>query len=47
VKAEVKGEKKSRKVLVFKKKPRKGHRKLNGHRQNYTVLEIKDIVLGG
>ncbi len=33
------------KVLVFKKKRRKGYRKLRGHRQPYTVLEIKEISL--
>ena len=32
------------KVLVFKKKRRKGYRKLNGHRSQYTHLEIKSIV---
>jgi large subunit ribosomal protein L21 len=32
------------KVLVFKKKRRKGYRKLNGHRQNFTELIIKEIV---
>ena len=37
----------SAKVLVYKQKPRKGYRKLNGHRQNYTLLTIKDIVFGG
>jgi large subunit ribosomal protein L21 len=47
VKAEITGEAKSAKVLVYKQKPRKGYRKLNGHRQNYTVLAIKDIVFGG
>lgn len=47
VKAEVMGDVKSRKVLVYKKKPRKGYKKLNGHRQNFTVLKIKDIVFGG
>lgn len=31
------------KILVFKKKRRKGYRKLNGHRQGYTKVEIKDI----
>ena len=47
VKAEIVGDVKSRKVLVYKKKPRKGHKKLNGHRQSFTVLKIKDIVFGG
>ena len=31
------------KVLVFKKKRRKGYRKLNGHRQQYTRIEIDNI----
>jgi large subunit ribosomal protein L21 len=47
VKAEIVGDVKSRKVLVYKQKPRKGYRKLNGHRQSFTVLKIKDIVFGG
>jgi len=33
------------KVLVFHKKRRKGHRKLNGHRQQFTELIIDDIVV--
>lgn len=36
----VKGEK----VLVFHKKRRKGHRKLNGHRQQFTQLVVKEII---
>ena len=36
----VKGEK----VLVFHKKRRKGHRKLNGHRQQFTQVNVKEIV---
>lgn len=47
VKAEVQGIEKSAKALIFKKKPRKGHKKLRGHRQNYTILKIIDIVSGG
>lgn len=38
--AHVRGEK----VLVFHKKRRKGYRKLNGHRQNFTELKIKEII---
>ncbi len=34
------------KILVFKKKRRKGYRKLNGHRQHYTQIQINDIKLG-
>jgi ribosomal protein L21 len=33
------------KVLVFHKKRRKGHRKLNGHRQQFTEVSIKEIVV--
>ena len=31
-------------VIVFKKKRRKGYRRLNGHRQCFTQVEIKDVV---
>ena len=34
---------KSDKVLVFKKKRRKGYQKLNGHRQYMTQIQIEDI----
>ncbi len=47
VKAEVVGHSRYPKVIVYKQRPRKGHRKLNGHRQDYTILKIKDIVFGG
>lgn len=32
------------KVLIFKKKRRKGYRKLNGHRQQFTKVFIEQIV---
>jgi large subunit ribosomal protein L21 len=32
------------KVLVFHKKRRKGYRKLNGHRQQFTELAIKEVI---
>ncbi|MDR3261761.1 MAG: 50S ribosomal protein L21 [Tannerella sp.] len=32
------------KVLIFHKKRRKGYRKLNGHRQQFTEVSIKEIV---
>ncbi len=32
------------KVLVFKKKRRKGYQKMNGHRQQYTQIEIEKIT---
>jgi len=47
VKAEVVGHGRYPTIIVYKQKPRKGHRKLNGHRQDYTILKIKDIVFGG
>jgi len=36
---------KDEKVLVFHKKRRKGYRKLNGHRQHFTKIEITNIAL--
>jgi large subunit ribosomal protein L21 len=33
------------KVLIFHKKRRKGHRKLNGHRQQFSQIVIKDIKI--
>jgi large subunit ribosomal protein L21 len=35
------------KVIVFKKKRRKGYRKKNGHRQSLTEIVIGDITLEG
>lgn len=32
------------KVLVFKKKRRKGYRKLNGHRQQLSEVIVKEII---
>lgn len=32
------------KVIVFKKKRRKGYRRKNGHRQFFTKIVIKDVV---
>ena len=32
------------KVIVFKKKRRKGYRRKNGHRQYFSKVVIKDIV---
>lgn len=42
--AEVVSHVRGEKVLVFHKKRRKGYRKLNGHRQNFTELMIKEII---
>jgi len=35
------------KIIVFKKKRRKGYRKTQGHRQYFTEVKIKDISLEG
>ncbi len=32
------------KVLVFKKKRRKGYQKMNGHRQQFSQVLVKDII---
>lgn len=40
VKPLIKGDK----VIVFKKKRRKGYRRKRGHRQQFTQLAIKEIV---
>ncbi|MDA3819405.1 MAG: 50S ribosomal protein L21, partial [Candidatus Delongbacteria bacterium] len=44
IKAEILSHQKGEKVLIFKKKRRKGYQKLNGHRQQFTELQVKDIV---
>ena len=31
-------------IIVFKKKRRKGYRRLNGHRQCFTKVVIKEVV---
>ena len=41
---EIVSQAKGDKVLVFHKKRRKGHRKLNGHRQQFTELTITEVV---
>jgi large subunit ribosomal protein L21 len=43
VKATIVEQDKAKKVLVFKKKRRKGYRVKRGHRQMYTALKISDI----
>ena len=44
VEAQVLEQIKGDKILIFKKKKRKGYRKKQGHRQLYTILQIKKIV---
>lgn len=44
VNATVLGHQKGDKVIVFKKKRRKGYRKKNGHRQAFTKIKIDSIA---
>jgi len=43
VNATVLGHQKGDKVIVFKKKRRKGYKKKNGHRQSFTKIKIDSI----
>ena len=45
VEAEIHGEAKAEKVIIYKSKRRKKYRKKQGHRQIYTNLAITRIVL--
>mgnify|MGYP003388392927 FL=1 len=47
VAATVLEQKKSDKVLIFKKKRRKNYRRTKGHRQQVTVIRISDILAKG
>ena len=41
--AEIVSHDKDDKVVVFKMKRRKGHQKKNGHKQQFTTIQIKDL----
>jgi large subunit ribosomal protein L21 len=43
VTAEIIEQGKSPKIIVFKKKPKKGYKRKRGHRQLFTTIEIKEI----
>ena len=45
VTAEVLSHGKDRKIIVFKRKRRKGYRKKQGHRQKYTEVRIDQVSL--
>ena len=47
VTAEVVGERRGPKIIVFKKKRRKNHRRRAGHRQDLTELRIAEILTDG
>ena len=42
---EVTAQGRAKKILVYKKKRRKGFQRTKGHRQSYTQLLVADIVL--
>lgn len=44
VTAEVVEQTRGKKIVVFKKKRRKGYRKTQGHRQDLTVLRVLDVT---
>ena len=44
VKAVVEAHKKAKKIIVFKFKAKKDYRRKQGHRQQYSVIKIQDIV---
>jgi len=44
VQAVVEAHKQDRKIIVFKYKPKKDYRRKQGHRQEYSVIRIQDIV---
>ena len=41
--ATVQGNEKGKKLIVFKYRRRKGYRRKNGHRQEYTAVRIDEI----
>lgn len=45
--AKILGHQKGDKVIIFKKKRRKGFRKKNGHRQSFTQILIESITASG
>lgn len=45
--AKILGHMKGDKVIVFKKKRRKGFKKKNGHRQSFTQIQVENITASG
>lgn len=45
IKASIVNFERGKKVIVFKKKRRKGYRVKNGHRQDYSRLKIEEIIV--
>ncbi len=45
VKAEVVKHGREKKIIVFKRKRRKGYRKKQGHRQDFTEIRVAEVVV--
>ena len=45
VTAEVVAHDRTKKIIVFKRKRRKGYRRKQGHRQGFTVVRVADITI--
>ena len=45
VKAEVVRHGRDKKIIVFKRKRRKGYRKKQGHRQGFTEIRVNEVVV--
>ena len=45
VRGEIMRQGKAKKILVFKKKRRKNYRRKQGHRQLFTALQVKEIIV--
>ena len=45
VTAEVLRHGRDKKVIIFKRKRRKGYRKKQGHRQGFTEIRVNDVVM--
>ncbi|GHT74191.1 50S ribosomal protein L21 [Spirochaetia bacterium] len=44
VSAKVESHEKDKKIIVFKYMPKKDYRRKQGHRQQYSIIKIEDIV---
>ncbi|HSM42197.1 MAG TPA: 50S ribosomal protein L21 [Afifellaceae bacterium] len=47
VAAEIVEQGRNRKIIIFKKRRRQNSRRKNGHRQDYTLVRITEILTGG
>jgi len=45
VKGQIVRQGRAKKILVFKKKRRKGYKRTQGHRQYFTAVQIREIIV--